>query len=125
MPIYEYKCQDCGTKFEKLVRKTSEDAGVECPSCGQKAQRGTECSAQARRMVPALPGCEPAVCASGLPIPASGGDPASFAGDGRRSDPGWRRSVARFYPANSSGIPQLSAGGRGRARPQELSFELI
>ena len=33
--------------------------------------------------------------------------------------------MARFYPANSSGIPQLSAGGRGRARPQELSFELI
>ena len=35
MPIYEYRCQDCGTKFEKLVRR-SEASETECPSCGQK-----------------------------------------------------------------------------------------
>lgn len=35
MPIYEYKCQDCGTKFEKLVRRSGGDE-LECPSCGQK-----------------------------------------------------------------------------------------
>ena len=35
MPIYEYKCQDCGTKFEKLVRR-SEGSELVCPSCGQK-----------------------------------------------------------------------------------------
>jgi putative FmdB family regulatory protein len=35
MPIYEYKCEDCGTKFEKLVR-SSGGAELECPSCGQK-----------------------------------------------------------------------------------------
>jgi putative FmdB family regulatory protein len=35
MPIYEYKCQDCGTKFEKLVRNGSA-IGLECPSCGQQ-----------------------------------------------------------------------------------------
>jgi putative FmdB family regulatory protein len=34
MPIYEYRCEDCGTKFEKLVRRAS-DAPV-CPSCGQQ-----------------------------------------------------------------------------------------
>ncbi len=43
MPIYEYKCQDCGTKFEKLVRNSSLDAGLdaglECPSCGQQHLR--------------------------------------------------------------------------------------
>jgi putative FmdB family regulatory protein len=33
MPIYEYKCEDCGTKFEKLVRRTGDS--VVCPSCGQ------------------------------------------------------------------------------------------
>jgi putative FmdB family regulatory protein len=33
MPIYEYSCEDCGTKFEKLVRR-AEDS-VACPSCGQ------------------------------------------------------------------------------------------
>jgi putative FmdB family regulatory protein len=36
MPIYEYRCEDCGTKFEKLVRRESDTPGVECPSCGQK-----------------------------------------------------------------------------------------
>ena len=33
MPIYEYKCADCGTKFEKLVRNSNPE--VNCPSCGQ------------------------------------------------------------------------------------------
>ena len=33
MPIYEYACDDCGTKFEKLVRRSAD--GVACPSCGQ------------------------------------------------------------------------------------------
>ena len=33
MPIYEYLCEDCGTKFEKLVRRTGDE--VLCPSCGQ------------------------------------------------------------------------------------------
>jgi len=35
MPIYEYKCQDCGTKFEKLLRRSSEAAELHCPSCGK------------------------------------------------------------------------------------------
>ena len=33
MPIYEYSCEDCGTKFEKLVRRQGDE--VLCPSCGQ------------------------------------------------------------------------------------------
>jgi putative FmdB family regulatory protein len=32
MPIYEYICDDCGTKFEKLVRNGD---GVACPDCGE------------------------------------------------------------------------------------------
>ena len=32
MPIFEYLCDGCGTKFEKLVRRV-EDATL-CPSCG-------------------------------------------------------------------------------------------
>ena len=35
MPIFEYKCQDCGTKFEKLVRRADQN-DVNCPSCGQQ-----------------------------------------------------------------------------------------
>jgi putative FmdB family regulatory protein len=33
MPIFEYRCQDCGTRFEKLVRNSDTDGPV-CPSCG-------------------------------------------------------------------------------------------
>ena len=33
MPIFEYLCEDCGTKFEKLVRGGGDS--VVCPSCGQ------------------------------------------------------------------------------------------
>jgi putative FmdB family regulatory protein len=36
MPIYEYRCEDCGTKFEKLVRRSTEVAELECPSCGKR-----------------------------------------------------------------------------------------
>ena len=34
MPIFEYLCEDCGSKFEKLVRNGAN--GVHCPSCGQE-----------------------------------------------------------------------------------------
>jgi len=36
MPIYEYRCEDCGSKFEKLVRRASDVPEIECPSCGRK-----------------------------------------------------------------------------------------
>ena len=35
MPIYEYRCDDCGTKVEKLVRGANGATAVACPSCGQ------------------------------------------------------------------------------------------
>jgi putative FmdB family regulatory protein len=37
MPIFEYQCDDCGSKFEKLVRRVSgPDADqVLCPQCGE------------------------------------------------------------------------------------------
>lgn len=34
MPIFEYQCDDCGTKFEKLVRRQTESEDLTCPSCG-------------------------------------------------------------------------------------------
>ena len=33
MPIFEYRCEDCGTRFEKLVRSSDTD-GPHCPHCG-------------------------------------------------------------------------------------------
>ena len=36
MPIYEYRCEDCGSRFEKLVRRSAESSELVCPSCGEK-----------------------------------------------------------------------------------------
>ena len=33
MPLYEYKCGNCGTVFEKLMRSSSETPDG-CPKCG-------------------------------------------------------------------------------------------
>jgi putative FmdB family regulatory protein len=35
MPIYEYLCDDCGSKFEKLVRSSQAAEEIECSSCGE------------------------------------------------------------------------------------------
>ncbi|MBI4874005.1 MAG: zinc ribbon domain-containing protein [Acidobacteria bacterium] len=35
MPIFEYKCDDCGSRFEKLIRRAGDETGMLCPSCGQ------------------------------------------------------------------------------------------
>ncbi|MBN2160877.1 MAG: zinc ribbon domain-containing protein [Spirochaetes bacterium] len=32
MPIYEFKCADCGNEFSE-IRRIGEDKGVPCPSC--------------------------------------------------------------------------------------------
>jgi putative FmdB family regulatory protein len=36
MPIYEYRCQSCETRFEKLVRRATDVMETGCPSCGDK-----------------------------------------------------------------------------------------
>jgi len=35
MPIFEYRCDDCGSQFEKLIRRAAETAELRCPSCGK------------------------------------------------------------------------------------------
>lgn len=40
MPIYEYICQDCGERYEKLVRPGTDKVELVCPRCGsQRAQK--------------------------------------------------------------------------------------
>lgn len=42
MPLYEYKCPDCGTKVEVLFHRTTRVPTVaECPKCGKCAERVT------------------------------------------------------------------------------------
>jgi len=36
MPIYEYRCQECGEKFEKLIRSSTDQTELCCPGCGCK-----------------------------------------------------------------------------------------
>jgi len=41
MPVYAYKCIECGSDFERLRGISSKDSEVGCPSCGTagKAKR--------------------------------------------------------------------------------------
>ncbi len=36
MPIYEYRCQDCGNRFEILQRLGQGPEGLNCPECGEE-----------------------------------------------------------------------------------------
>jgi len=33
MPMYEYRCQTCGERFEMLRRMADADRELECPEC--------------------------------------------------------------------------------------------
>ncbi len=36
MPMYEYRCQSCGAKFDELVSSAQvPDSDVPCPQCGE------------------------------------------------------------------------------------------
>lgn len=37
MPLYEYRCEDCGHVFEKLLIHADEE--VECPRCSGKVHK--------------------------------------------------------------------------------------
>ena len=39
MPIYEYVCNDCESKFELLRPLSQAVEGASCPSCHQSAER--------------------------------------------------------------------------------------
>ncbi len=34
MPLYEYRCDDCQTRFEVLQRMSEGAADLSCPECG-------------------------------------------------------------------------------------------
>jgi putative FmdB family regulatory protein len=63
MPIYEYLCEDCDTKFEKLVRNGD---AVVCPKCGQnhlEQQHSTFAAhANGRSKSAEMPSCPGGMC---------------------------------------------------------------
>jgi putative FmdB family regulatory protein len=67
MPLYEYVCDECQARFEKLVRAWGED--VACPECDSAAV-----SRQLSTFAVASQG--------GVPVPAGGGCGCSRGGCG-------------------------------------------
>lgn len=60
MPIYEYNCQDCGARFEKLIRREADLESLSCPSCGEKRlakQHSTFAPQMGAARQPAMPMC--------------------------------------------------------------------
>ncbi len=40
MPIYEYICEDCNTKYEKFIKNRLAEVVLVCPICGsQRAKK--------------------------------------------------------------------------------------
>jgi putative FmdB family regulatory protein len=39
MPLYEYRCDECGEEFEVIKRITERTDDVECPGCGKPARK--------------------------------------------------------------------------------------
>ena len=64
MPIFEYLCDDCGTKFEKLVRNRASTDAL-CPSCGEShvtTQLSTFAAHAHGSPQEALPSCASGMC---------------------------------------------------------------
>jgi len=45
MPIYEYKCEDCGQEFECIVARSKRDK-VRCTECNSKNTKRLLCAAK-------------------------------------------------------------------------------
>lgn len=62
MPIYEFKCKQCDTRFDKLVRSMKDPEAAHCPKCGsKKTERSLSLfavgSEQAGKSAPSAGGC--------------------------------------------------------------------
>jgi putative FmdB family regulatory protein len=64
VPIYEYRCQKCGHKFEKLVRGATNPEGLKCRKCeDQSVERLMSCfgiGGSTSSAVSSAGGCAPA-----------------------------------------------------------------
>jgi len=39
MPIYEFKCKECGEEFEKFLLSYSQIKDIKCPKCGGEVEK--------------------------------------------------------------------------------------
>ncbi|MGQ9663691.1 MAG: FmdB family zinc ribbon protein [Kiritimatiellia bacterium] len=66
MPIYEYRCQKCGRKYEHLAKSHREEAPP-CPACG--APDPEKLLSQFAAHVAKRNTCDVNACAAGRPVP--------------------------------------------------------
>jgi putative FmdB family regulatory protein len=69
MPLYEYRCRDCGHRFEVLQRMGEGADALECPRCGAgRPERALSTFATAVAASSARPagGCGAPACGSGF-----------------------------------------------------------
>lgn len=71
MPIYEYLCQDCGARFEQLLRRAADAAELSCPSCGKK-RLAPQLSVFAAHTAAPKQASGPPMCPSGGVCPTPG-----------------------------------------------------
>jgi len=62
MPLYEFKCEDCGKQYEELV--INSDAPVKCPKCGSEKTRKLV-STFSMAMPATMPPCSTGGCKKG------------------------------------------------------------
>jgi putative FmdB family regulatory protein len=65
MPIYEYRCGECTTRFEKLIRRELDETALVCPKCGSTLldREFSTFAAHAHASTPAGPaGCADMSC---------------------------------------------------------------
>lgn len=77
MPIYEYECEKCHTRFERLVWSSDKDLPrCECGGEARKVFSVSSCSTGSKSQ----PGCDSGICPSGSSGYDSGTCPSGSAG---------------------------------------------
>ncbi|MCS7182457.1 MAG: zinc ribbon domain-containing protein [Thermoanaerobaculum sp.] len=66
MPLYEYRCEACGHRFELLQRMGAGSQGVKCPACGSEAVKRLLSTFASMQSGAAPCGASPSSCSSGF-----------------------------------------------------------
>ncbi|MCX7817210.1 MAG: zinc ribbon domain-containing protein [Syntrophales bacterium] len=65
MPIYEFRCPDCGTEFEKIVFTSDCAIRIACPNCdSERVQKLMSVFAGGGKTVSGCSSCSSSSCAS-------------------------------------------------------------
>jgi putative FmdB family regulatory protein len=79
MPIFEYKCSDCETKFDFLHKSITNIESVNCPSCGSENNKKLLSTFSASTSSAAdFGGCADGSC--GIPAMPAGGCASGMCG---------------------------------------------